>query len=242
VRASKKLRPDNLLLAFAGTELRRQMDQIPLWRGDHVSIRQLVEDYARYLYLYRLKEPVVLLGAIRDGLGLLLWHQDSFAYADSFDEAAGRYRGLRCGQLVNLSEENLSGLLVKPEVARRQQKAEGQATSGRSVGDGAPETGKPATTEDGITIGTGGAQIAPQAQAPKRYHGTVILDSTRVGRDAGRIADEVISHLAGLVGSKVKVTLEIEADIPSGAPDHVVRTVTENGRTLKFNSQGFEES
>jgi hypothetical protein len=122
----KMLRPDNLLLAFAGTELRKQMDQVPLWRGDHVSIRQLVEDYARYLYLYRLKEPVVLLGAIRDGLGLLLWHQDSFAYADSFDEAAGRYRGLRCGQLLSLSEENLAGLLVKPEMARKQQEEETQ--------------------------------------------------------------------------------------------------------------------
>jgi hypothetical protein len=39
----------------------------------------------------------------------------------------------------------------------------------------------------------------------------------------------------------VKVTLEIEAEIPNGAPDSIVRTVTENSRTLKFTSQGFEE-
>ena len=76
---------------------------------------------------------------------------------------------------------------------------------------------------------------------PKRFHGTVALDPTRVGRDAGRIADEVIAHLAGLVGSEVTVTLEIEAKIPSGVPDNVVRTVTENSRTLKFTSQGFEQ-
>ena len=68
-----------------------------------------------------------------------------------------------------------------------------------------------------------------------------MLDAARVGRDAGRIADEVIAHLAGLVGSKLTVTLEIEAEVPSGAPEHVVRTVTENCRTLKFNSQGFEK-
>jgi hypothetical protein len=67
-----------------------------------------------------------------------------------------------------------------------------------------------------------------------------MLDPTRVGRDAGRIADEVIAHLAGLVGSDVKVTLEIQAHIPNGAPDNVVRTITENGRTLKFTAQGFE--
>ena len=43
------------------------------------------------------------------------------------------------------------------------------------------------------------------------------------------------------MGSNVKVTLEIEADIPDGAPDQVVRTVTENSRTLKFEVSGFEE-
>jgi hypothetical protein len=43
-----------------------------------------------------------------------------------------------------------------------------------------------------------------------------------------------------LVGAQVSVTIEIEADVPAGVPDHVVRTVTENARTLKFKSQGFE--
>ena len=36
------------------------------------------------------------------------------------------------------------------------------------------------------------------------------------------------------------MTLEIAAQVPTGAPDEVVRTVTENSRTLKFTSQGFE--
>jgi hypothetical protein len=68
----------------------------------------------------------------------------------------------------------------------------------------------------------------------------VRLDSTRVGRDAGRIADEVIAHLAGQMGAEVTVTIEIEARLPNGATDQLVRTVTENSRTLKFDSQGFE--
>jgi hypothetical protein len=75
---------------------------------------------------------------------------------------------------------------------------------------------------------------------PTRFHGTVTLDAARVGRDAGRIAEEVIAHLVVEPGSRVTVTLEISAEIPSGAPDQVVRTVTENSRTLKFSSQGFE--
>ena len=48
----------------------------------------------------------------------------------------------------------------------------------------------------------------------------------RVGR-AGSIADEVVAHLVGLVGSDVKVTLEIEAEIPSGAPEQVKWSVRE---------------
>lgn len=75
----------------------------------------------------------------------------------------------------------------------------------------------------------------------KRFHGTAKLDPARVGRDASRIAEEVIAHLAGLVGAEVNVTIEIEASMPNGTPDSVVRTVTENSRTLKFTSQGFEE-
>jgi hypothetical protein len=36
-----------------------------------------------------------------------------------------------------------------------------------------------------------GLLIKPDVAA-KRFHGSVRLDATRVGRDAGRIADEVI--------------------------------------------------
>lgn len=97
-------------------------------------------------------------------------------------------------------------------------------------------------TAAGKPPGPGGTEAPGPAVAarPKRYYGTVVLDSTRVGRDASRVADEVISHLSGLVGAKVKVTLEIEAQMPDGASEQTVRTVTENGRTLKFTNHGFE--
>lgn len=63
---------------------------------------------------------------------------------------------------------------------------------------------------------------------------------TRVGRDAGRIAEEVIAHLVGQLGAEVKVTLEIEARLPNGANEQIVRIVTENCRALKFTDHGFE--
>jgi hypothetical protein len=240
VRASKKLRSDELLITgFAATRLRMELDGVPLWRGDHVAIKQLVEDFGRYLYLPRLKEAAVLIEAIREGLRLLTWSQDSFAYGESFDEAASRYRGLRCGEMVNISTDSLSGLLIRPEVALKQHQAETVPSAGAQAERTGSVVGGPA--EPVPPAGTSGAASEGGGRRPRRFHGTVNLDPARVGRDAGRIADEVISHLAGLVGSSVTVTLEIEATVEAGAPENVVRTVTENSRTLKFATHGFEE-
>ena len=239
VRASKKLRSEELLVpALAGTRLRMELDRVPLWGGNHVEIRQLADHFARYLYLPRLAGPEILIRAIQDGLGLLLWTDESFAYADAFDEATSRYRGLRCGREVPLLDPASDGLLVKPEVAIAQQNAEPAAAA---TGAGVAETVPTGSAGSHAAEGTSpGPTPTPPEQKARRFHGAVTLDATRVGRDASQIADEVIAHLAGLVGAKVTVTLEIEAEIPSGAPDHVVRTVTENSRTLKFSSQGFE--
>ncbi len=240
VRASKKLRTDELFLtSFAPTRLRMELDGVPLWRGEHVAVKQVVEDFASYLYLPRLKNSVVLLDAIRDGVSLLTWAHDSFGLADSFDAAAGRYKGLRGGQMVSLSDIHAPELVVKPEVASKQMDAERAVLP--PVGGGQTPVGAPAGTPPSPLGGNTSVTPPPVAARPKRFHGTVVLDAARVGRDASRIAEEVISHLAGLVGSSVTVTIEIEAEIPSGAPDNVVRTVTENSRTLKFTSQGFEK-
>ena len=240
-RASKRLKGDELLVTgFAATLLRMELDRVPLWRGDHVSVKQIVEDFARYPYLPRVSDPAVLLKAVGDGVGLLTWEHDAFALADSFDDEAERYRGLRTGRLVSLSEA--AGLLVKPDVARRQIDTESSIPApggpGESPVDPGPGGGSP--VPGGGSRPGGVSPVAPEPAPPTRFHGTVDLDSARVGRDAGQIADEVISHLHGLIGAEVTVTLEIQAKVPSGAPDNVVRTVTENARTLKFTSQGFE--
>lgn len=237
-RASKKLRSEELLVVnFAASRLRMEMDRVPLWRGNHVTIRQLVEDFGRYLYLPRLQTSAVLVESIRAGIALLTWQQDGFAYAEGYDESAARYRGLRSAVQTTIAADD-TGLLVRPEIARQQIERETAPPipPGAETGDGkSPDTGSSTQPASHPTAPT-------QPPKPRRYHGTVTLDPARVGRDAGKIADEVVTHLVGLLGSSVRVTLEIEAEVPAGVPDNVVRTVTENSRSLKFTTNsGFEK-
>jgi hypothetical protein len=44
-----------------------ELVRVPLWRGEHVPVCQLVADFARYLYLPRLNDASVLLEALREG-------------------------------------------------------------------------------------------------------------------------------------------------------------------------------
>jgi predicted AAA+ superfamily ATPase len=236
-RASRKLVSEELLLPkFGGNRLRMELDRVPLWRGNHVPIRQLVEDFARYNYLPRVADPIVLINAVRDGLTLLTWTEDSFAYAESYDESAGRYRGLRGGKNAPVLDANDPGLLVKPEIAREQLQAETRSPD-------SPTNGAAGSTDDQRDADRelGAGEADKKGSLPRRFHGSVELDPERAGRDASQIADEVIAHLTGLVGADVKVVLEIEATIPGGASEQVVRTVTENCKALKFGQHGFEK-
>ena len=237
VLASRRLIHDEMLVtSMAGTRLRMELDRVPLWRGDHVEVGQLVDDFARYIYLPRLQEPAVLLDAIRDGVSLLTWTHESFAFGDGYNEGEERYPGLRAGQGLFINETS-SGLLVKPDVAQRQMEEEAKP-------DPDPDPDPDPAPDPGPGPGPGPDPIRPPPPPPppqaKRYHGSVKLDPTRAGRDAGQIAEEVIAHLSGLPGARVQLTLEIEADIPVGAPDEIVRIVKENSRTLKFDDSGFE--
>jgi len=236
-RAAKKLTESELLFTELGAlRLRMELDRIPLWRGDHVDLKQLAEDFAKYVYLPRLRDVSVLAAAVREGVSQLTWQQDAFAYAEAWDEEKGRYRGLRAGQTLPLGREP-RGLLVKPDVAAKQLRAEVPTKPGYEP--------TPAGSGQGVVANGEGEEqgVAPlPASKAVRFHGTVKLNEARLASHAGQIAEAVVQHLVGLVGSRVEGRLEIHADVPDGTPDNVVRTVTENCRTLKFDGHGFEHT
>ncbi|MEZ5434046.1 MAG: hypothetical protein R3F31_23340 [Verrucomicrobiales bacterium] len=63
-------------------------------------------------------------------------------------------------------------------------------------------------------------------------------DPQRVGRDAGKIAEEVIAHIASIIGAEVTVRLDIGSHCYR-CSDNVVRS-PRTPCILKFSSQGFE--
>lgn len=250
VRASKKLKTEELFLVqMGGIRLRMELDRVPLWRGDDVTVKQLMEDFATYLYLPRLRDSDVLFAAIREGVLQAGWQTDTFAYAQSKSEM-GRYQGLAGG--INTAVQAESGaLVVKPNIAAEQQRKDTEEARKKEAEDihatGGTETdkigmdGKTSISGVNTTIITPLPTPEPKAPEYRRFHGSVQLDPLRVGRDAGRIADEVIQHLTKLVGADVQVTIEIQATFQDGVSEKSIRDVTENCRTLNFNDYGFEE-
>lgn len=109
----------------------------------------------------------------------------------------------------------------------------GGATTGDGTGDG---------DDNGDSGGDGkGVEVVDDTR-PRRFYGSAHLDTQRLGRDARKIGKEILSHLTGLPGVRSEITLDIQIETSECVPDNNVRTVAENFRTLKFDSQGFEQS
>jgi len=247
VRASRKLRSEELLItAYSGSSLRHELDRA-LWRGDdHVGVQALWGYITSYPYLPRLRDERALLDAIRDGVSSTTW-SETFAYASRHDAATGRYEGLVYAAQPHVVFDSHS-VLVKPEIAQRQIDADAENARaaapprGPYEGDG-PEPGQAGHEQAAAYSQRGDVAVVPPPARPsaRHFHGAVELDPMRMGRDAGTIATEVVAHLSALVKAGVRVRLEIEADLPDGAPEAVVRTVSENCRTLRFTTHAFED-
>ena len=243
IRASLCAKQDGLFATiFAGSLLRMTLDDFSLWTeggGNHVTLKKLWEYFARYPYLPRLRDQEVLLKAVRDGVAQKL--EDNFAYAERWDGAKNRYINLK---VMTTAEPILDGesVLVHPEAAQRQREAEEAKASAERAKLGIQE----GASADGYRIndGMGGTSPREESQTPRsisrHFRGIVELESLRATRDFGRIMDEIITHLLKAEDSIVKLTVEINAELPNGADEQLKRTVIENANTLKLTHNGFE--
>lgn len=239
-RASRKL-VDNQLLnrVFSPVLLRIALDRIPLWKGNHLAAGELWELLARYLYLPRLASREVLYKAVESGPHQLLWDEEGFGLADSYDERTLRYLGLRGpgAQPAQQLPMTAGTLLVRPLAAKDQMEHEAADKPASTLGN-APEA---AASSSGVGSHETPPAVPAQPRALRRFHATAKLNPLRISRDAAQIAEEIVQRLAGVVDTDVEVTVEIQARTAAGFPPEVVRAVSENGQTLKLESFAFEE-
>jgi predicted AAA+ superfamily ATPase len=231
-RASRKLVSEGTLaIQFPPVMLRLKLDHelASRWTEGHVAASVLWEDFAKYVYLPRLRDQEVLMTTIESGPASITWQSDGFAVAVGLDTSTGRYLALAAGS--HPGPLSPTALVVRPDFAIGQQEAE--------------ETEVVDPGGEGGTEGGGGEPVRPTAHptaVAAVFRGAVRLDTARPVKHFGDISKEVLDHLASQVGVDLEVRVEIVAKKPDGFPDQTVRTVTENARTLKFDqTSGFEE-
>jgi len=238
------LRAGILITAWSPVALQHELQRY-LWKAGepHIAVKTLWQQLATFNYLPRLQSADVLKDTIRTGAS----SQDYFGYATSRDPTTGKYQGLSFGRQPTAVFIDEHSVLVSPAAARE---AQAVATpGGGSLGLDAANTGtQRVPVGNGSATGeAGGRYTAPGSSAsgpgtvPKRTHfyGRIDVDPLRLSSLASQISAELLQHLMG-AGVTVQVTIEIQADIPAGAPETTVRTVTENAHTLKFKTVEFD--
>ncbi|MDJ1466189.1 DUF499 domain-containing protein [Xanthocytophaga flava] len=238
-RVLKKLTTQSQLYNdFASSELRINLDRIPLWRGNDVSISQLREDFARYLYLPKLLSVHLLQQAIEFGLSLASWHKDSFAFAESFDDENKRYRGLRAGT-TTMTNMDGNGLLVKADIALNQLDREREEFEAKKKANAGSVTYPSSDKDETDTDKTTNEPILKTTKKT-RFYGHIEADASRFFRSTDDIEKEILKHFVAISGTDVKITIHIEASNEAGFTQDIERTIRENGNTLGFVQVEFD--
>ena len=240
-RAGKKmLQNEAVITRWAPALLKMQLDNL-LWKdSDHIQVKRLWDYLCTYCYLPRLADVGVLEEAISAGVN----STEYYGLAAAIDD--GRYVDLKFNQYVGIIDR--SAYLVKVDAARRQlaqdeerRKAEEEArraAGGNTLIPGVPVV--PGQEPPVIPAFPPFGGMGVSSPKNKSFYLSADLDNTRIIRDVQKLMEEVINHISGLDGSQVRISLEVHADIPEGAPIPVVRTVTENCATLRVRDFGFE--
>lgn len=233
---------EQVITKWAPLPLKLELDKL-LWRdSDHIFIKTLWDNFCTYCYLPRLAEKNVLIDAVSTGVA----SSEYFAYASGFDGV--RYLDLKFNESIGTLEQ--SACLVKLSAAQRQLAADEEKRQAAETEAKAQAVyqGHDHSIEGTVSVsqsGVGSTAFAPASVAEqpknKRFYMSASLEPTRIGRDVQKLVEEVISHLTTADGTQVEVSLEVNVQAPQGLSQQIIRTVSENCRTLHVEDFGFEE-
>jgi hypothetical protein len=225
-RAGERAVHDQFLITRWSAELlQHELEKWDLWgEAEHLRLVDLWRYFAQYPYLSRLRDENVLADAVAAGV-----QAGRFAYASGFDD--GVLRSLVFGDRPTVAIAGES-VLIRAEAARSTIDA-----GSHNESDGEQTTGERDDDRAGGGRSTTNGESSGRA---RRYWASVEVDPTRLARNLGDIANEVVVHLRSLPKAKVRVTVDIDVDVPDGIPDPVRSLVDENSLQLKFKDHGFE--
>lgn len=238
----------------------RNMLQAWFWKDDATAVGA-VDTWQKmccYLYLPRLRDDETLRATIAAGVS----SRDFFGLAYGREE--DRFQGFHfdhdttpiLDSTLLLIEPNVAaGIAAKlaAEEAEREAQAKGRESGGSGASEGT--TGGTAGTGGGSTTAGGGAPggsgggstdtggVAGGATATKKtmFFASVDLDPIKAKLQFSDVADEVLMLFTQKPGVKVRISVEIEAESPSGFDDGLQRAARENCDQLKFKNRSFDD-
>ena len=226
-----KARGDGIALEKLGAD-RLWLALKPIWPEDrpHLPIVEIADWFATYVYLPKIRDRVVLEGAIRDAVGKL---DPQFGYADGFDEATGKYRKL-------IWAKNPPEMISADAVLVRAAEALAHLADIEGKPAGKTDPGRP---DDPVTPhrpdqpGSTGAPPPATPAKPRRFYGSVEIDMVRPVKAFDAILNAIVIELQRTPGTKVKLTLEIEGEAAEGFDESEVSIIRDNAKQLKFRAE-----
>jgi predicted AAA+ superfamily ATPase len=218
-----------VISAWSPIHLRSKLKEL-YWKPEKIAVKaeDFYEDTLRYLYLPRLKDRGVLAQAIVKGAAT----KDFFGTA--YGQSGETFEGFKFGDANVQMDDTL--LLIEPEAAKDYEAAHPVQTPASFP----PRPTPPGPTPPGPTPpGPTPPGPGPSSQPPKAkaFYGSAEVASATAKVRLVQIAEEIIAVLTSDPNALVKVTIEISADYPAGAPDQVKQAVSENATTLGFKTK-----
>jgi hypothetical protein len=242
VRTSARLVKEQMLLTSVGVQnVRLALDQRlrRVWNDGRITVGDLWDYYRRYPYLDRLRDRLVLDDAVRAALDSLEWHGGGFALAEGYDETTGDFAGLVLPGLTTwFGPITDTTLLVDPRLAQAQadraETAEHDDTQAPDPGtSGTDTTSGPSTPVRTIT---------PTPVRRARYSARLtIKPDGDIAAQLKAAAEDLLAHLAAGGPEALDIVLDVHAERLGGFDEQTARTVTENGTTLGFTGNRFED-
>lgn len=234
----EKILKDNELVIdeWAPFHLKRQLDTW-FWKDDRPAVKawDVWETFSKQVYLPRLKHENVLKDTIQRGTS----SREFFGIAQGMMD--GKYSGFKFGESAMFTLDR-DALLIAP--------GDAQSHLDTLIPPSPPE--KPEHPGDGTTQLDGGDKkpsgdnrvtTLPDTKSTvikRAYHASVELDPATATVQFAEIMQEVLQHLRALPGTKLSLTVEIQAEASDSFSDGVQRTVRENAKHLGFKTSTFE--